>query len=352
MIFKQHLNTKSGMSRRNLLRGGAIAAIASPALVGKAIAEGEVNWRVQAHWPKASASFDDSLRVMAAKLAERTDGAFQLELLGDGEFAKGADIYNIVRKNVVPMATLPGSNFLDQSTVAPFVYGMPGCLQEAWEFEHALKNLGLEDIMNEEMEPEGLMFLSEKILPIEMTATKKIETAEDFSGLKVRVTGLVAEYLASAGASPQYIAGAELYQSLSSGVVDAAIWGAAVGAQSMSLWEVCKYHYKPSLAQTTDSYLINLKALEGLSEDMRNALLTTINERFFLRSVEYQHREAIALSEGIAEEGIEVLTLPDDVREKLKATSKKFLEREGQKSELAAAAADVYRDLMEDLGYA
>lgn len=352
MILKQNGKKAGGMNRRNLLRGGAVAAIASPALVGKAIAEGEVQWRVQAHWPKASASFNDSLQVMADALAERTDGAFQLELLGDGEFAKGADIYNLVRKNVVPMGTLAASYYLDQSSVAPFVYGMPGCLREAWEFEHALKNLGLETIMNEEMSSEGMMFLSEKILPTEMTATKKIETAEDFRGLKVRVTGLLAEYLATAGITPQYISGAELYQSISSGVVDGAIWGAAVGAQSMSLWEVCKYHYKPALAQTTDSYLINLKALEGLSEDLRNALISTIEERFFLRSVEYQHREAIALSEGVAEDGIEVLTLPEDVMENLKSSATQLLEREGQKSELAAKAADIYRKLMKDLGYA
>lgn len=341
----------SGMNRRTLLRSGALAAVASPALIGKAIAEGEVHWRVQAHWPKASASFNDSLVVMAKALEERTDGAFKLELLGDGEFAKGADIFNIIRKNVVPMGTLAPSYFIDQSTMAPFVYGMPGTLRNAWEMEHALKNLGLEALINEELEPEGILLMTEKILPTEMTATRKIESAADFRGLKVRVSGIVAEYLADAGVAPQYISGADLYQSLSSGVVDGAIWGAAIGAQSMSLWEVCKYHYKPSLAQTTDTYLINLKALGELSEDMRRALIDTLEERFFLRSVEYQHREAIAITEGIAEDNIEVLTLPDDVLEILKGSSAKLLEREGQKNELTAKAADIYRNLMNDLGY-
>ncbi|MDF1729341.1 MAG: ABC transporter substrate-binding protein, partial [Sulfitobacter sp.] len=143
-----------------------------------------------------------------------------------------------------------------------------------------------------------------------------------------------------------------LYQSLSSGVVDGAHWGAAIGAQSMSLWEVCKYHYKPVLAQTTDAFILNIDALEELPEDLRAALEETITTRFFLRSAEYQHKEAIALSEGIANEGIEVVQLPQDVLEMLAEASANILETEGQKGERAAKAADVYRTLMKDMGYA
>ena len=53
--------TKGNMNRRTMLRGAALGALATPALVGKGIAQGKVNWRVQAHWPKASSSFTDSL---------------------------------------------------------------------------------------------------------------------------------------------------------------------------------------------------------------------------------------------------------------------------------------------------
>ncbi|MDP0928200.1 TRAP transporter substrate-binding protein DctP [Paracoccus onubensis] len=352
MKYTNKVSAKAaGIKRRALLRGGALAAVASPALVGKALAAGEVTWRVQAHWPKASASFTDSLETMSAALAERTDGAFKLELLGEGEFAKGPDIFNLVSKGVVPMGTLAASYFEDQATVANFVYGMPGTFREAWEFSHALKNLGLEALLNEELAPKGVMLKPEKVLPVEMTASKKIESAADFQGLKIRSAGAMMDFLTAAGAAPQYIAGAELYQALSSGVVDGAHWGAAVGAKSMSLWEVCKYHYKPVLAQTTDSYLFNLKALEELSDDLRSALMDTIETRFFLRTAEYQHEEALAIADGVANQNLEVLTLPDEVLEMLAQASGEILESEGQRSEMAGKAADIYRNLMADLGY-
>ncbi|SFS68351.1 TRAP-type mannitol/chloroaromatic compound transport system, substrate-binding protein [Sulfitobacter marinus] len=346
--------TKENMklNRRSMLRGAAVAAVASPALVGKAIAAGEVTWRVQAHWPKASSSFTASLGVVAAQLEEKTEGAFKLELLGAGEFAKGPDIYNIVRKGVVPMGTISPSYISDQAEAATFAYGIPGTLRQAWEMEHAIKNLGVEALVNEDLNADGVHMMCEKVLPTEMVLSKKIESAADFQGLKIRSSGAMLDYLAAAGAAPQYIPGSELYQSLSSGVVDGAHWGAAIGAQSMSLWEVCKYHYKPVLAQTTDAFILNQDALEGLPDDLRSALVDTITTRFFLRSAEYQHFEAIALTEGVANDGVEVMTLPDDVLEMLATASAQILETEGQKGEKAAKAADIYRTLMKDMGYA
>jgi TRAP-type mannitol/chloroaromatic compound transport system substrate-binding protein len=353
MIFKwEEYMSNSHINRRSVLRGAAVAAVASPALVGKALAAGEVTWRVQAHWPKASSSFTDSLQVIADLLEEKTEGAFKLELLGAGEFAKGPDIYNIVRKGVVPMGTISPSYISDNAQAATFVYGIPGTLRQAWEMEHAMKNLGVEDLVNKELNEDGVHLMCEKVLPTEMTVSKKIESAADFQGLKIRSSGAMLDYLAAAGAAPQYIPGSELYQSLSSGVVDGAHWGAAIGAQSMSLWEVCKYHYKPVLAQTTDAFIMNIDAVESLPDDLRGALEEIITTRFFLRSAEYQHKEAIAITEGVAKDGIEVMQLPDDVLEMLAAASAKILETEGQKGEHAAKAADVYRTLMKDMGYA
>ncbi len=119
----------------------------------------------------------------------------------------------------------------------------------------------------------------------------------------------------------------------------------------MSLWEVCKYHYKPALGFTTDSFIVNVKEFEGLDDDLRGVLETAFETRFFLRSAEYQLGEAKAISAGIAEEGVQVTQLPDDVLGVLAEASIKILENEGQKGEIAARAASAYTSMMKDLGY-
>lgn len=343
--------TAKNLNRRSILRGAGLAAVAAPALVGKGIAQGKVTWRVQSHWPKASSSYSDSLGVLATALEERTEGAFKLELFGAGEFAKGPDIYNLIRKGVVPMGTISPSYILDKSQAASFLMGIPGTFRENWEPQQAAKNLGIEDLVNEELVPDGVRLMSEKAYPTEMVVSKKIESADDFKGLKIRSSGTMLDYLAAAGAAPQYIPGSELYQSLSSGVVDGAHWGAAIGAKSMSLWEVCKYHYKPALGFTIDAFIMNEEQLQGLDDDLRTAILDLMEIRFFRRSSEYMHKEAIALSSGVAENNVEVMQLPDEVLDMFAAASTEILEKEKAKGEIAAKAHGIYTGLMTDLGY-
>jgi TRAP-type mannitol/chloroaromatic compound transport system substrate-binding protein len=346
------MTTTKNLNRRAMLRGAGLAAVAAPALVGKGIAQGKVTWRVQSHWPKASASFDDSLGVLTNWVTEKTDGAFKFELFGAGEFAKGPEIYNIVRKGVVAMGTASPSYFQEKAQAASFLYGIPGTLRESWEVQYMAKLGGVEAMVNEELNPDGIMLRSDKAYPTEIVLSKKIENADDFAGLKIRSSGTMLDYLQAAGAAPSYIAGSELYQSLSSGVVDGAHWGAAIGAKSMSLWEVCKYHYKPALGFTTDSFIYNLSEFEKLEPEMQEVLETAFNVRFYERSSEYQLGEAQALAAGVAENGVEVVQLPDDVLQVLADASSKILEAEAAKGEIAARAADVYRSLMKDLGYA
>ena len=52
------------INRRSLVAGTLAAAVAMPAIIGPANAQAKVSWKVQAHWPKASSSFNDSLVVL------------------------------------------------------------------------------------------------------------------------------------------------------------------------------------------------------------------------------------------------------------------------------------------------
>jgi len=345
------MTTTRQPNRRALLRGAALGALAAPALVGKGLAQGKVTWRMQSHVPKASGSFADSYEALAKIMDERTDGAFKLEVYGAGEFAKGPDIYALIRKGVLPIASVSPSYFQDRAQTVSFNYGIPGTFRESWEMQQATKNLGLERMLREELMSDGVWYAAEKCIPTEMVVSKKIESAADFQGLKIRSSGTMLDYLAAAGAAPQYVPGSELYQALSSGVVDGAHWGAAIGAQSMSLWEVCRYHYKPALGFNGEAIIANADAMEELDEELRETLQDVIEARYWARSAEYLHQEAVALATGLKENGIEVVTLPDDVMEMLTKASSDILAKEAEKGEMAAAAADAYTGLMKDLGY-
>ncbi|MBA4033356.1 MAG: ABC transporter substrate-binding protein [Bradyrhizobium sp.] len=340
----------SRLTRRNMLKASAVAA-ATPAIISSAHAQEKVTWKVQAHWPKASGSFNDSLGVLAKELDARTGGSFKLEMYGAGEIAKDREIYNIVRRGVVPMGTISPAYILGEAQAMGLLYGVPGTLRESWEMMHLTKNLGIEKMVNDELRPKGVIIMAEKAYPTEVVLKKKISSAADLGSLKIRSTGTMLEYLAAAGSSPQQIAGPEIYQAISTGVVDGAHWGAAIGALSMKFWEVAKFHMKPALGFANDAYIVNVAALEKLPADLRLQFLSLIEERYFRRSVEYLHQEAVALTTGKAKMDVEVVRFPDDVLKKFAAASKEILKKETSKGEVANKGGEVLTKLMSDLGY-
>lgn len=338
------------LNRRSILKG-SLAAVAAPAVIGTAHAQEKVTWKVQSHWPKASGSFDDSLGVLAKELEERTGGRLKLETYGAGEIAKDREIYSIVRRGVVPMGTISPAYILGEAQAMGLLYGVPGTLRETWEMMHLTKNLGLEKMVNDELRPKGVLLMAEKAYPTEVVLKRKITSVADLGSLKIRSTGTMLEYLAAAGSSPQQVAGPEIYQAISTGVVDGAHWGAAIGALSMKLWEVAPYHMKPALGINNDAWIINVAALDKLPADLRLQFLSLVEERYFRRSVEYLHKEAIALNTGTSKMNVEVVRFPDDVLKKFAAASTGILQKEVAKGPIAAKGAEALRTLMTDLSY-
>lgn len=339
------------LNRRNILKS-SLAVAAAPAVIGTARAQSKVTWKVQAHWPKASASFKDSLEAFAAELDKRTGGRFKMQLFGAGELAKDREIYNITRRGVVEMGTLSAAYILGEAQAMGLGYGVPGSLREPWEMMHYLKNLGGEALINTELESKGIIYRTEKAYTTELVLNKKIKSMDDFKSLKLRSAGSMLDYLSLAGASPTQVAGPELYQALSTGVVDGAHWGAAQGALTMKLWEVARFHMKPGLGITTDAYVFNKAAVEKLPADLRMILMSLAEERFYQRTVEYQHKEAIALTKGVKSMNVEVVQFPDAVVKKFAEASTAILAKELAKGELAAKGAAALTALMKDLGYA
>ena len=339
------------LTRRNALAGG-VALVAAPGIVGRSkAAEPEVTWKVQSHWPKASASFDESLAVVAEKVKDRTDGKMVLELYGAGEFAKGPEIFNIVRRGVVEMGTLSPGYILGEAPTAGLALGVPGTFREPWEFAHFLKNMGLEEMFNEDLAQYGVVSRAEKIYPTELVVSKPVKTIEDFATLKIRSSGSYLPLLETAGAAPQYVDGPELYQSLASGVVDGAHWGAAQGAKSMSLWEVAKYHMRPALGMAMDTFIMNQAAVDALPEEMREDFFDVLDLHFWERTAQYQYLEEIALSSGIADQGVEVTQFPQEVLDKFAEATGAILDEEAAKGGNAEKATAMLREFLKELGH-
>lgn len=330
-----------------LTLGVSAALSATPAA-----AEETFTWKVQAHWPAASSSYTDSLVRLQRVLDERTDGRLKLELYEAGALFSGKETFNAVSRGILEMGAIAASYAQDKVSLAGIASGLPFAFRNVWEVAYFHKNMGFEQMLRDEAAEHGVYWSTEKIFPTEMVVKKPIKTWEDFTRLKIRSSGVLQKFLTDAGASASYVPGSEMYSALDSGVVDGAHWGAVQGAASMSLYEVAKYHVKPALnIAGTDVFIVNQKALNKLPEDMQKIVKDTLNEQFWIRTNEYLFKERSTLAKVIAEDGVEVNKLPDDVQEKLTQAAQKMWEEEAKRSDNAKKALGMVKELLAELGY-
>ena len=85
--------------------------------------------------------------------------------------------------------------------------------------------------------------------------------------------------------------------------------------------------------------------------DLKLQFLSLLEERYFLRSVEYLQQEAIALNTGKSKMNVEVVRWPDDVLKKFAEASTGILKKEEAKGEISAKGTKTLLKLMTDLGY-
>ncbi|MCO6387610.1 TRAP transporter substrate-binding protein DctP [Aliihoeflea sp. 40Bstr573] len=318
-----------------------------------ASAQESVTWRVQSHWPQSSSSFADSLEYLRDTLDERTEGRLKLELHAAGGLFGADEIFNAVRRGVIQMGTISPAYAMGEMETAGIAFGLPAAFENEWEAQYFFKTLGFEDMVREDAAEHGLYYSTDKIFTNEMVLTAKPETADDFRALTIRSSGTLQNYLTDAGAAVSSIPGSELYQALSSGVVDGAHWGAVQGALSMSLYEVARYHVRPPLSiGGIDAFIINQEAIDALPEDVQQILYNTLEEQFWRRTNEYIVGEQRALARAQAEHDVEVIELPQDVRDQMLQAAQASWQREREKGEKAAAAMDLLDDYLAELGRA
>lgn len=315
-------------------------------------ADNVIKWRVQSHWPAASSSYKASLQVLADRLKERTAGRLILEPYPAGALVPAKEIFNAVKRGMIQMGTISPAYVRDQIEVAGIAAGLPYAFKNVWECAYFHKWLGFEKMLQDEAAKHGVFYSTDKVYPTELVLKKPVKSFEDFKGLKIRSSGVLQIFLTSTGAAASYLPGAEVYPSLASGVIDGAHWGAAQGAYSMKLYDVCKYHLLPGLnIAGTDAWVVNQEAIDKLPNDIQAIFYNALEEQFWKRTNQYIYLEAITLAKAVREKNVQVITLPAEDQKKITEIAMQMWDKEAEKGPEAAKALQMLKDYLKSLGH-
>ena len=160
----------------------------------------------------------------------------------------------------------------------------------------------------------------------------KIETLEDYDGMKIRFAGLGGKVLERLGASVTMMPGGELYQALEKGTIDATEFSMPAIDQILGFQQVVQYNLFPGWHQqfTAQYLLINGDEWEKATAAQKalvDASCTAATTRG-LAEGEYKNGAVLA---GFQDEGVQADQIPREVLEELKEVTQEVLEEEASR---------------------
>lgn len=295
------------------------AAIASIGLTAPALAQ---NWDMPTPYPDAT-FHTQNISQFADEVEKATDGNLKITVHSAGSLYKHPEIKNAVRSAQVPI----GEFFLSLIANEDATFGLDSQPFLATSYDDAKKLWDVQKpAVTELLAEQKLMPLFSVPWPPQGLYTKEeIETVEDLRGVKFRSYNPTLEQFANlAGAAPVQVEVPDLPQAFTTGQVDAMITSPSTGANSKA-WDFVSYYTPINAWIPKNIVVVNKDAFDGLSEEMRNAVLeaaAAAETRGWQMSME----EAEAKTQVLKDNGMNVVEPSDELMAGLRGIGEQMRE--------------------------
>ncbi len=339
------------MERRTFLKkagiGTAAAAasltVAAPAVIASSK---KIKWQATSFWnPKVKIMFD-GVKQFCENVKQMSDGQLEIKLYGGGELVPPPGAFDAVSKGTVQMGTGSPYFWAGKSTAfnwfGSIPFGMNAQSINAWFYEGNGQAL-----MNELYDQFDLVprIIGNSGMQMGGWYRKKINSLEDFDGLKMRIGSIAGKVLSNVGVTTVFVPPAEIFPSLERGVVDAAEFVGPVHDILLGLYKVAKYYYTPGWHEQGPvlDIFFNKKAYNDLPPHLQKILDIAAADINVRTLAAFDAQSGAALDTLVNEHGVDVQVYPEDVMKKLKEISKDVIEEEAKKDPFAQK---VHQDYM------
>ena len=259
------------------------------------------------------------------RVREMSNGRLDITPYPGGAIVPAGEMLDAVSNGTVEMGAILSAYFSGVMPVSNLVYGFPATYRSYADKVIHHQFFGFDEIQAEALlDQGGVIHVGTDSVDggYTLISKKKIETVEDFKGMKIRATGAVGLVFEELGASVVFMAGSELYTALATGVIDAVVYGGPqTELDQMKFGEVCDYMIMPELltAHGHNSYIVNPEAYATLPDDLK-AMLKNVNDVKMGDYYAYaKWSNQNALNTYTANGQIEIVTLPPEEFDKIAA---------------------------------
>jgi TRAP-type mannitol/chloroaromatic compound transport system substrate-binding protein len=289
------------------------------------------NWKMVTTWPPNFPIFQEGAERFAEEVKTMSNGRLNIKVYAGGQLVPALGSFDAVSQGTVELGhgaayywagKIPAAQFF---TAVPF--GMNAQGMNAWLYAGG----GLQMWRD--------LYAPHNLIPFPMGNTgvqmggwfnKKINTAEDLKGLKMRIPGLGGKVFAKAGGIPVLLPGGEIYTALERGTIDATEWVGPYHDERLGLYRAAKYYYYPGWHEPGPvmELIANKKAYDGLPKDLQKIIETAASASNVWMLSQFEAKNLEALHTLTVDHKVEVTPFPDEVILSLRRFTKTVLEEQ------------------------
>jgi len=324
-------------------------AAATPAMATQKTYE----FKMVTTWPANFPVFQVGLDDFAKRVETATEGRIKIKVFAAGELVPAMETFESVSDGTVEMGSgaayywagkLPAAQWF---TAVPFGLNAQGMNAwfysggglQLWEEAYAPFNLVPRPIGNTGVQMGGWF-------------NKKLNSMEDFKGLKMRIPGLGGKVFAKAGGTVTLTPGGEIFTNLERGVIDASEWVGPYHDYRLGLPKAAKYYYYPGWHEpgTALEIIFNKKVYDALPKNLQVILDACSAQTNIWQLSEFESHNGEYLEKILADGKTELLEFSPEIMDNLRKLAQEVVAEEAAKDALSTKVNDAFQAFKKRIG--
>lgn len=353
------------INRRKFIRKASLLAGSSALLLTNCQAEKEdgrsapavhtrpkYQWKMVTTWPPKFKVLGESAALIARWVSEMSDGQMQITVYGGGELVGPFEAFDAVQSGTVEMGHGASYYWAGKAPAAQFFaavpFGMNAQQMNTWLLSGAM------DLWEELYGQFNLVPFAAGNTGVQMGGwfNKRIDTIDDFRGLKMRMPGLGGRVISAAGASAPLVAGGEIFTNLERGVIDATEWIGPYHDYLMGFPKIAKYYYYPGWHEpgTVLEMFVNRSAFQKLPSHLQHIISAAAARSNGWMLAEFESKNSLYLQKIRQEYQTEVLKFPQDVLQRLKRYAEDVLQETAREDNFSGKVYQSFKNFQKRNG--
>jgi TRAP-type mannitol/chloroaromatic compound transport system substrate-binding protein len=344
------------MNRRSFIKKAGIGAAAVAATLANApsvLASKTYKWKMVTTWSPKLDVLQECCERLAKRINEMSDGRLQIQVFAGGELVPPLESFQAVSDGTVEAGSGASYYWAGKEPATQWFSAVPFGLNaqgmSAWF--HGADGLKLWEELYDDF---NLIPRPGGSTGVQMGGwfNKKINTIDDFKGLKMRIPGLGGKVIAKAGATVVLLPGGEIFTSLERGVIDATEWVGPLHGLRFGFFKAAKYYYYPGWHEpgTYLEFFFNKKSYQSLPKDLQHIVNAACMENEIWVLAQFESRNGAALHELINKHKVPVVGFPNEVLNELRPLALEVLEEEAAKSPMAKKVNESLKKFKDEIG--